>query len=176
MHTYKDDGRSRQVKQIWPIYTENLPLEGPCIIFCNIYTFQRDTQCSSTDGLLMLRCQLYMFRTVTLHPQELLFRCCMCRLWYVVRTALSDTSRWYNVWGRTISAATLCISLECIYIAYTEKLQNIFPSSFYSHVAPTIFKTWMYFHTCKPGVHKFWTNTVCLVAPNTRILRIWFLH
>ena len=49
----------------------------------------------------MHRCQLYMFRTVTVHPQELLFRWCMCRLWYVVRTALSDTSRWYNVWGRT---------------------------------------------------------------------------
>ena len=45
-----------------------------------IYTFQRDTQCSSTDCLLMHRCQLYMFRTVTVHPQELLFRCCMCRL------------------------------------------------------------------------------------------------
>ena len=49
-----------------------------------MYTFQRDTQCSSTDCLLMLRCQLYMFRTVTVHPQELLFRCCMCRLWYVL--------------------------------------------------------------------------------------------
>ena len=78
-----------------------LTLEGPCIIFCNIYTFQRDTQCCSTVCLLMHRCQLYMFRTVTVHPQELLFRCCMCRLWYVVRTAQSDTSRWYNVWGRT---------------------------------------------------------------------------
>ena len=54
----------------------------------NTYTFQPDTQCSSTDCLLMLRCQLYMFRTVTVHPQELLFRCCMCRLWYVVRNAL----------------------------------------------------------------------------------------
>ena len=61
--------------------------------FCNIYTFQRDTQCSSTDCFLMHRCQLYMFRTVTVHPQELLFRRCMCRLWYVVRTALSDTSQ-----------------------------------------------------------------------------------
>ena len=60
------------------------------------HTFQRDTQCSSTDCLLMLRCQLYTFRTVTVHPQELLFRCCMCRLWYVVRNALSDRSRWYN--------------------------------------------------------------------------------
>ena len=29
----------------------NLTLEGPCIIFCNIYTFQQDTQCSSTDCL-----------------------------------------------------------------------------------------------------------------------------
>ena len=64
---------------------------------CNIYTFQRDTQCCSTDCLLMHRCQLYMFRTGTVHPQEFLFRCCMCRLRYVVRTALSDTSRWYNV-------------------------------------------------------------------------------
>ena len=25
-----------------------LTLEGPCIIFCNIYKFQRDTQCSCT--------------------------------------------------------------------------------------------------------------------------------
>ena len=51
--------------------------------------------------LLVLRCQLYMFRTVTVHPQELLCRYCMCRLWYVlIRPA-----------GRT-----LCISLECTYI------------------------------------------------------------
>ena len=78
----------------------NLILEGPCIIFCNIYTFQRYTQCCSTDCLLMHRCELYMFRTVTVHPRELLFRCCMCRLWYVVRNALSDTSRWsrWNVY------------------------------------------------------------------------------
>ena len=61
-----------------------LRLEGPCIIFCNMYTFQRDTQCSCTDCLLILRCQLYMFRTVTVHLQELLCRYCMCRLWYVL--------------------------------------------------------------------------------------------
>ena len=48
------------------------------------HTFQRDTQCSCTDCLLILRCQLYMCRTVTVHPQELLCRCCMCRLWYVL--------------------------------------------------------------------------------------------
>ena len=70
-------------------------------IIYNIYTYKQDTQCCSTDCLLMHRYQLYMFRTVTVHPQELLSRCCMCRLWYVVRTALSDTYRWYNVWGRT---------------------------------------------------------------------------
>ena len=69
--------------------------------FCNIYTFQQDTHCSSTDCLLMLRCQLYMFRTVTVHLQELLCRCCMCRLRYVVRNALPDTSRRHNVWGST---------------------------------------------------------------------------
>ena len=34
----------------------------------NIYTFHRDTQCICTDCLLILRCQLYMFRTVTVHP------------------------------------------------------------------------------------------------------------
>ena len=34
-----------------------------------------------------------MFRTVTVHPQELLCRYCMCRLWYVVRSALPDTSQ-----------------------------------------------------------------------------------
>ena len=34
--------------------------------------------------LLALRFQLYMFRTVTVHPQELLCRYCMCRLWYVL--------------------------------------------------------------------------------------------
>ena len=73
-----------------------------------IYTFQRDTQCSSTDCLLMLRCQLYMFQTVTVHPQELLFRRCMCRLWYVVRNALSDTSRWYNVWGSSLKLICAC--------------------------------------------------------------------
>ena len=50
-----------------------------------------------------------MFRTVTVHPQELLCRYCMCRLWYVVRDALSDTSGWYNSLGR--------ISLNYIYIA-----------------------------------------------------------
>ncbi len=27
----------------------NLTLEGPCIIFCNMFTFQRDTQCSCTE-------------------------------------------------------------------------------------------------------------------------------
>ena len=47
--------------------------------------------------LLVLRCQLYMFRTVTVHPQELLCRYCMCRIRYVVRNALPDTSSWYNV-------------------------------------------------------------------------------
>ena len=39
-----------------------------------------------------------MFRTVTVHPQELLCRYCMCRLWYVVIRVLRDTfSRTYRV-------------------------------------------------------------------------------
>ena len=93
-----------------------MTLEGPCIIFCNIYTFQRDTHCRSTECLLILRCQLYMFRTVKVHPQELLFRCCMCRLWYVVRTALSDTSRWYKGWGSSSSTFQRDIVGMYIYI------------------------------------------------------------
>ena len=32
-----------------------------------------------------------MFRTVTVHPQELLFRYCMCRLWYVLIRAAGTT-------------------------------------------------------------------------------------
>ena len=81
------------------LWTERIHMELNLTRFyvIYIYIFQRDTQCSCTDCLLILRCQLYMFRTVTVHPQELLFRCCMCRLWYVVRDALSDTSSWYNV-------------------------------------------------------------------------------
>ena len=103
----------------------NLTLEGPCIIFCNIYTFQRDTQCSSTDCLLMLRCQLYMFWTITVHPQELLFRYCMCRLWYVVRNALSYTSRWYNVWGtlyqRNVSDSAFLTTYHSLHIQHLKR-------------------------------------------------------
>ena len=112
----------------------NLTSEGPCIIFCNIYTFQRDTQCSSTDCLLMRRCQLYMFRTVTVHPQELLFRYCMCRLWYAVRTALSDTSGWYNVWGRMSSSMSSLKNVDfpaktwicCLYFLFFNSISTNF--------------------------------------------------
>ena len=49
-----------------------------------IYTFQRDTRCSCTDCLSTLRCQLHMFWTATVRPQEPPPRRCMCRLWYVL--------------------------------------------------------------------------------------------
>ena len=62
--------------------------------------------------LLMLRCQPYMFRTVMVHPQELLCRYCMCRLWYVVRNALLDTFSWYSV----VPARTIV----CTYRIYKE--------------------------------------------------------
>ena len=87
---------AQTLDRAWGFQQVNL-LKTKRNLLCNIYTFQRDTQCCSTDCLLMHRCQLYMFRTVTVHPQELLFRCCMCRLCYAVKTALSDTSSWYNV-------------------------------------------------------------------------------
>ena len=91
-----------------------------------MYTFQRDTQCGSTDCLLMFRCQLYMFRTVTVHPQELLFRCCVFILWHVVRNALSDTSRWYKVLPQTLyqrdvsDSAFLTTYHICTYSIYKE--------------------------------------------------------
>ena len=37
--------KNRNTKRQCNSYLQNLTLEGPCIIFCNIYTFQRDTQC-----------------------------------------------------------------------------------------------------------------------------------
>ena len=43
-----------------------------------------------------------MFRTSSAHPQELLCRDCICRLWYVVIHVLLDTSSWYRVVGRTL--------------------------------------------------------------------------
>ena len=149
----------------WYNTKNKLTLEGPCIIFA-IYIQSNEIHnvVAPIKFLLVLRCQLYMLRTVTFHPQELLCRYCMCRLWYVVRDALSDTSSWYNSLGRVlpqtlyqldvsartivctysiykeapedgplrsetcraetwvliknlIIATTLCISLDCIYIA-----------------------------------------------------------
>ena len=84
----------------------NLTLEGPCIISA-IYIQSNEIHnvVALIKFLLVLRCQLYMFRTVTVHPQELLCRYCMCRLRYMVRDALSDTSSWYNsfFWNITLS-------------------------------------------------------------------------
>ena len=61
-----------------------------------------------------------MFQTVTVHPQELLCRYCMCRLWYVVRNALPDTSSWYvlpeTLYQLDVSARTIV----CIYSIYKE--------------------------------------------------------
>ena len=63
----------------------NLTLKGPCIIFAiYIQSNEIHNAVALIKFLLVLRCQLYMFRTVTVHPQELLFRCCMCRLWHVL--------------------------------------------------------------------------------------------
>ena len=60
----------------------HLSLEGPCIIFAiYIHSNEIHNAVALVKCLLVLRCQLYMFRTVTVHPQELLFRYCTCRLW-----------------------------------------------------------------------------------------------
>ena len=64
-----------------------------------------------------------MFRTVTVHPQELLCRYCMCRLWYVVRNALSDTSSRYKVLVLPKTLYRLDVSartIVCTYSIYKE--------------------------------------------------------
>ena len=75
--------------------------------------------------LLVLRCQLYMFRTIMVHPQELLCRYCMCRLWYVLRNALSDTSGWYVFLKRCTSWTYRIVrflprTIVCTYSIYKE--------------------------------------------------------
>ena len=58
--------------------------------FCNIYKYIyiQSNEIHNVVALIMfllvLRFQLKMFRTVTVHPQEFLCRYCMCRLWYVL--------------------------------------------------------------------------------------------
>ena len=87
--------------------SNNLTLEGPCIIFAiYIQSDEIHNVVALVKFLLVLRCQLYMFRTVTVHPQELLCRYCMCRLRYVVRNAVPDASSWYSVLGRTVTTLT----------------------------------------------------------------------
>ena len=76
--------------------------------------------------LLVLRCQLYMFRTITVHPQELLCRYCTCRLWYVVRNALHDMSSWYNILPQTlyqldISGSASLTTYHSLHIQYLQR-------------------------------------------------------
>ena len=66
----KTRGSWDKCRNVWPQAWRHRLCEvprrrGDVDIKRNIYTFQRDTQCCSTDCLLMHRCQLYMFRTVT---------------------------------------------------------------------------------------------------------------
>ena len=71
--------------------------------------------------LLVLKCQLYTFWTVTVHPQELLCRNCMCRLWNVVKDALSDTSSWYSWYSWTYQIVRfLPRTIVCTYSIYKE--------------------------------------------------------
>ena len=93
-----------------------LTLEGPCIIFAiYIHSNEIHNVVALIKCLLVLRYQLYMFRTVTVHPQELLCKYCMCRLWYVVRNALVDTSSWtYQV------VRFLPRTIVCTYSIYKE--------------------------------------------------------
>ena len=67
--------------------------------------------------LLVLRCQLYMFRTVTVHPQELLCRYCMCRLWYVLIRPAGTT--FYTIEFLIFFFCVLSPFEYCILLYYT---------------------------------------------------------
>ena len=92
----------------------------------NIYTHSNEIHnvVALVKCLLILRCQLYMFRTVTVRPQELLCRYCMCRLWYVVRNALPDTSSWYNAWGSSSSSVVPAGSISTYHSLHIQYLQK----------------------------------------------------
>jgi hypothetical protein len=66
-----------------------------------------------------------MFQTVTVHPQELLCRYCMCRLWYVVRKALPDTSSWYNVLGRTAKMVHGPSSVMYVLLSFLSQVKSV---------------------------------------------------
>ena len=53
-----------------PNYVYFLTLEGLCIIFAIYIQPEIHNVVVLIKFLLILRCQLYMFRTVTVHPQE----------------------------------------------------------------------------------------------------------
>ena len=110
--TPADEGDIHMAYSSWLVLQPTFKCSNKKIPAIYIHSNEIHTVVALIKCFLILRCQLYMFRTVTVHPQELLRRYCMCRLWYVVRNTLSDTSSWYIIWG-----TTLCISLECIYIA-----------------------------------------------------------
>ena len=70
-----------------------------------------------------------MFRTSSVHPQELLCRDCICRLRYVVIRVLLATSSWHNVvayllyqWTSHCEAHSRCNlygrSFKCCFLTY----------------------------------------------------------
>ena len=102
-----------------------LTFEGPCIIFCNIYIYIYSNEIHNVVALikclLVLRCQLYMFWTVTVHPQELLCRYCMCRLWYVLIRPAGTTFFLKRCTSWTYQVVRfLPRTIVCIYSIYKE--------------------------------------------------------
>ena len=74
--------------------------------------------------LLVLRCQLYVFRTVTVHPQELLFRYCICRLWYVlIRPAGTtfDEVLSQTLYQLDVSDSALLTTYHSLHIQYLQR-------------------------------------------------------
>ena len=91
---------SRFIQNVGYNFTENT---SKPLLFCNIYIHSNEIHnvVALIKCLLILRCQFYMFRTVTVHPQELLFRYCMCRLWYVLISPAGTTLSQLDVSART---------------------------------------------------------------------------
>ena len=100
-------------------------MEGPCIIFA-IYIQSNEIHnvVALIKFLLVLRFQLYMFRTVTVHPQEPLCRYCMCRLWYVLIGPADTTFEEELVLPQTLYqlgvSGSAFLTIVCTYSIYKE--------------------------------------------------------
>ena len=62
-----------------------------------------------------------MFRTVTVHPQEVLFRYCMCRLWYVLIRPAGTTFLPKTLYQLDVSSSAFLTTYHSLHIQYLQR-------------------------------------------------------